>query len=121
LADQVYVEAAEVRRRFNKAGYQAQLERGELVEEVIYSEDPGPCAPKLPPGSKSEVVVYFTNTEPRHFRARVHRYRKPDHSIWRRPDPNAVYVDGVRYEATPERPKRRKRGRSSRRRARRDR
>jgi hypothetical protein len=128
-AEYKVVSEDEIRQRYNESPYPNAIETGELVPTVLYSEAPGPCAPKLPPGSKSERVSYARAGDPRQRKVVVHQFRRPDNSIWGdgRLDPKWLYIDGVIYAVASKprvakqkrggrRPGRRRRGHGRRRR-----
>lgn len=83
-----------IRRLFNEGGYQARLEAGDLLASVEKSAPAHPGAGQ-PPGTVSEMVWYFEQTEKGLRRVvLVHQYVLPDGSIGGSglPDPKRLLI-----------------------------
>lgn len=94
--EQRRVNAEELQRLFNEAGYYNRTQTGEFSEEVVYEGRPRKEA-NQPTGTRSERVNYVDHNG--RYVATVHQYRKPDGTLGASglPDPKRVRIGNVVY------------------------
>jgi hypothetical protein len=92
------VSAQELRERFNAGGYDERAQAGELLLTVGYNHHPCPDRVNEPYCTRSQRVEYIDPQAGRTV-AWAHRYLHMDGTLGAsgRPDPKAVWDDGVIY------------------------
>jgi hypothetical protein len=89
------VASRELHRAFNDGRYYERVCSNELLA-TVESEHRAPSEAGQPPGTMSQLVVYFDPADLRHPVARVHQYLLPDGTLGGsgRPDPKRLFVGG---------------------------
>lgn len=91
-----FVDADELRRMFNVGRYYERVLAGEFQATVVRQNRPR-RENRQPPGTRSQTVEY--RDADGHLIARVHQYRLRDGSLGAsgRPDPLALFHEGIMY------------------------
>ncbi len=90
---------------FNDGDFPGRLQRGELTAHLI-KDGPAPLREDLPPGSRSQMVVY-RDAQTRQMVAEVHQYMRPDATLGAsgKQDPKRMVVGDTLYLLEPKPPK----------------
>jgi len=95
----------ELQQMFNEGDYAGRLRRNELTAHLL-KDGPAPLRDDLPPGSRSQMVVY-RDTQTRKVVAEVHQYMRPNGTLGAsgKQDPKRIFVGNIAYIPIPRQPK----------------